>query len=96
MNKATFARIISDSDSSLSFHVPPEYDGQIVTAAFACDGEHIYARVEDRSEPPGSSDRVVYRAFRASGRQIEDFDPANGTPSRGRLLAEISEIEVAS
>lgn len=63
----------------LTWHVPPERQGQIVEVAFALDGEDIYRRVTDTAYPHGHPGRVHY-ARAAWPADIERIEPWTEDP----------------
>lgn len=83
---------IEDADQ-LRYYQMPEDGGQIVSVTYAVDDSwcHLYCRSEDRSELPGSVDRVSIQRI-----EIDDSaDPADSEfgPQNGILPATTGEWE---
>lgn len=71
------------SIEELTFHTPPECAGQVVEVSFACDADHIYKRIYDRSDH--SETIVVYE----HPEEECDFDPWNTYPNTGEKVREV-------
>ena len=78
---------VSHWTDDLNFVTPPENQGQIVIVSYACDSNHIYARVHDQS------DRSTVVCVYEHPEIDEDWEPQNGVPSVGDL---VTRVEVQS
>jgi hypothetical protein len=72
------------SVTDLTFHVPPACQGQIVEYAYACDADHVYEKITDRS------DRSVKFIAYEHAEGDEPFEPWNHEPNFGDEVARFS------
>jgi hypothetical protein len=80
-SKDEVERMIED----LSFITPPEMQGQIVEASFACDADYIFCRVFDRSDRSTRIDIYEHPDDAKEG----DFEPWNREPATGTEVASV-------
>lgn len=67
----------------MTFHTPPENQGQMVEVSYASDGEYAYRRVYDCSDRSESIERVAWGDWWADvpeGTNI-DWEPWNKAPT---------------
>jgi hypothetical protein len=82
------ARAITAADvtkwtEDVTFHTPPENQGQIVLVSYGCDEDYIYEKTYDQSDRS-----TVVRVYEHPETDC-DWDPWNGAPSTGDLVARV-------